>query len=403
VSHAAASEPADGAGLVGPVDVGPVAHGGHCVARHGDGTGPARVIFVRHALPGERVMVRLTDTSHDRFWRGDAVQVLDPSADRVTPTCPVAGPGGCGGCDFQHVDLAAQRRLKAQVVAEQLARLAGIVTDVTVEEVPHPEVTNGRGWRTRLHWVADEHGRPGLRAHRSHQVVVPEPGCELASVRVPAPGSDWPAGQDVWTVGGMDAQAVLAGTELVHGPPRLRERAAGRNWTVDAGGFWQVHPAAADTLAAAVLDGLRPVPGERAFDLYCGVGLFAGTLAERGLQVWGVESARAAVRRAEQNLTGLDVRFTVGRVERVLDRLPRHTDLVVLDPPRSGAGKRVMEQVVGRRPRAVAYVACDPAALARDLGIAQGLGYAMTSLRAYDLFPMTSHVECVAILSPPAK
>ena len=182
----------------------------------------------------------------------------------------------------------------------------------------------------------------------------------------------------------------------------VTERAIERDWQVDASGFWQVHPAAADTLAAAVLDGLRPEPGERAFDLFCGVGLFAGALAGRGVQVWGVESYAGAVRRAEHNLADLDTRFTVGRVERVLGRLPRRTDLVVLDPPRAGAGRSVIEQVVRRRPRAIAYVACDPAALARDLGTAAGLGYRLDTLRAFDLFPMTHHVECVAILVPAA-
>lgn len=386
--------------LIGPVEVGPIAHGGHCVARYDDGSGSRRVIFVRHALPGESVMIKITDTTPKRFWRGDAVEVITSSADRVRPTCPVAGPGGCGGCDFQHVDLVAQRRLKAAVVAEQLHRLAGIDIDVVVAEVPHPEVVNGRGWRTRVHWVADDQGRPGLRAHRSHQVVVPTTGCEIASERLPDAGDQWSPGQDLWTVGGPDSQAVLAGDQLVRGTAEITEHALGRSWTVDAAGFWQVHPAAADTLAAAVLDGLRPEPGEQAFDLYCGVGLFAGALAQRGVQVWGVESYPAAVRRAEQNLAADDVRFTVGRVERVLGRLPRRTDLIVLDPPRAGAGRAVIEQIIRRRPRAIAYVACDPAALARDLGSAQELGYTLASLRAYDLFPQTHHVECVALLSP---
>lgn len=386
--------------LIGPVEVGPIAHGGHCVARYDDGSGSRRVIFVRHALPGETVMIKITDVTHDRFWRGDALEVITASADRVEVSCPVAGPGGCGGCDFQHVDLGAQRRLKGEVVGEQLRRLAKIDREVVVEEVPHAEVTHGRGWRTRVHWVADAEGRPGLRAHRSHQVVVPRTGCELASSRLPDAGSGWSPGQDVWTVAGATSTAVLAGTELVSGSAQLTERAIDRDWTVDAAGFWQVHPAAADTLAAAVVEGLDPQPGEQAFDLFCGVGLFAGALAQRGVQVWGVESYAPAVRRAEQNLAHEDVRFSVGRVDRVLGRLPRRTDLVVLDPPRSGAGRTVVQQIVRRRPRAIAYVACDPAALARDLGTAAALGYTLAGLRAFDLFPLTHHVECVAVLVP---
>ena len=168
-----------------------------------------------------------------------------------------------------------------------------------------------------------------------------------------------------------------------------------------ADGFWQVHPAAADTLVAAVLDGLQPEAGERALDLYCGVGLFAGALADAGCRVWGLEASRTAVDLARQNLADVAdrVTLTAGRVERGLARLPGRADLVVLDPPRTGAGREVIEQVAARRPRAVAYVACDPAALARDLATAQAVGYAPQAITAYDLFPMTHHVECVAILT----
>ena len=354
---------------MGPVEVGPVAHGGHCVARH-----EGRVIFVRHALPGERVMVEVTDDRHDRFWRADAVEVLTASPDRVEPPCPIARPGLCGGCDFQHAALPAQRRLKSAVVAEQLQRLAGIQWTGEVAEVSTPDTADGLHWRTRMRYVTDEAGRVGLRAHRSHRVVpLPPGGCRIA-----APGA-------------------LTGDEGV-----VAETAAGRRWAVDAAGFWQVHPAAADTLVGAVLDGLRPEPGERALDLYAGVGLFAGALADAGCRVWAVEGSRSAAALAEQNLADVADRVTVrtGRVERVVRSLPHRVDLVVLDPPRSGAGRAVVQAVVARRPRAVAYVACDPAALARDLATAAGLGYQPAAITAYDLFPMTFHVECVAILTP---
>jgi tRNA/tmRNA/rRNA uracil-C5-methylase (TrmA/RlmC/RlmD family) len=165
-----------------------------------------------------------------------------------------------------------------------------------------------------------------------------------------------------------------------------------------------VHPAAATVLVDAVLAGLAPQPGERAFDLYCGVGLFAGALVDAGAQVWGLESGRAAVAAARRNLAdaGHRARFTAEDVERALPRLPEDVDLVVLDPPRSGAGKQVVREIIRRRPRAIAYVACDPAALARDLAVAAQHGYAATSIRGFDLFPMTQHVECVAILEPVA-
>ncbi|WP_231918566.1 class I SAM-dependent RNA methyltransferase [Microlunatus sagamiharensis] len=402
--------------VVGPVVVGAVAHGGHCVARLdvGDG-GPGRVVFVRHALPGERVLVTLTDTSHDRFWRGDATEVLEASPDRVVPPCPVAGPGRCGGCDFQHVALPAQRGLKTAVVAEQLQRLAGLTWEGEVEAVPVPgsDVDDGLGWRTRMRYHADAGGRSGLRRHRSHDlVVVPDGGCPIASPRTPAVvDRSWPAGAELVAAGTPTGSALLvAGT----GPETtgdatpeggLTEVVRGRAYAVPPDGFWQVHPAAADVLVGAVLDGLQPRAGERAFDLYGGVGLFAGALADAGCQVWGLESGRAAVAAARRNLVdaGKRARFTADRVERGLARLPGVVDLVVLDPPRTGAGAQVVRDVLARRPRAVAYVACDPAALARDLATAAKHGYEATSIRGFDLFPMTQHVECVAILSASAS
>ena len=403
---------------VGPVEVGPVAHGGHCVARW-----QGRVVFVRHALPGEEVTVRLTDTGHDRFWRGDAVEVHRGAPDRVSPPCPIAGPGLCGGCDFQHVHLEGQRRLKASVVAEQLSRLGGLEWPVEVEEVPVPpqqagrsaDATAGTGWRRRMRYrtAHDLDGRlvPGLRVHRSHEVItLPEQGCLIADPQLALGAAEWEALAPAFStepaelVGAAGPEpSWFADGELITGRAVLGESAAGRTWQVAADGFWQVHPRAAEVLVSAVLAGLDPQPGERAFDLYCGVGLFAGALADHGCRVWGVESDRRAIEFARANLADLPrgrARFTSGRVDRSLARMPKRTDLVVLDPPRSGAGRRVVEQVTARRPRAIAYVACDPAALGRDLGVARGVGYRLAALRAFDLFPMTHHVECVAVLVP---
>lgn len=393
--------------LLGPVDVGPVAHGGHCVARLDPEPGQerGRVLFVRHTLPGERVLVRVTDDSHASFWRADAVEILTASPDRVEPRCPVAGPGLCGGCDFQHVDLDAQRQLKTAVVAEQLQRLAGIAWAGEVVGVDTPATADGLHWRTRMRYHVDVDGRAGLRAHRSSALVVlPAGGCPIADLRAPAvTDQSWPAESELVTAASSaGGTALLVDGRLQQGDAELTERAAGRSWSVDATGFWQVHPAAADTLVAAVLAGLRPRRGERAFDLYGGVGLFAGALADAGCEVRGLESGHRAVLTARRNLADVAARvhLRADRVERGLARLPRRTDLVVLDPPRSGAGKQVMAALLERRPRAVAYVACDPAALARDLGTAARLGYTATSIRGFDLFPMTQHVECVAVLEP---
>ncbi|TDT33239.1 tRNA (uracil-5-)-methyltransferase [Naumannella halotolerans] len=367
--------------VIGPLTVGPVAHGGHCIVRY-----EGRVIFVRHALPGERVRVRLTDTSQDRFWRGDAVEVEEASAQRVSPRCEVAGPGGCGGCDLQHVSAAGQLDWKTAVVREQLQRLGGLAWDGEVEGVdPRWE------WRTRMRYRRDADGRLAMRRFRSHDLVaLPAGGCPIAAAEA---------------IVSVDEQ-LQPDRRIEPGPtgvPVVTEQAAGRHWTVAADGFWQVHPAAADTLVGAVLDGLAAQPGERAFDLFCGVGLFTGALADHGVQVWGVEYDRTAIGLARRNLAdhGASVRFSVGDVGRELQRLPKRTDLIVLDPPRKGAGKKVVDQSIARRPRAIALVACDPAALGRDVGYFAAAGWQLQGLRAFDLFPQTHHIESVAILVPP--
>jgi tRNA/tmRNA/rRNA uracil-C5-methylase (TrmA/RlmC/RlmD family) len=187
------------------------------------------------------------------------------------------------------------------------------------------------------------------------------------------------------------------------GPATVREVAAGREWRVAATGFWQVHPAAADALAGCVLDFLRPRPGEIALDLYAGAGLFAGLLADAvgpTGRVVAVEADRRAAADATANVPGLEVRAARVTPE-LLGGLDLRPDLVVLDPPRSGAGTAVLTAVLALAPRAVAYVACDPAALARDLRVAVDAGWALAGLRAFDLFPMTHHVEAVALLCPP--
>ena len=390
------------------LEIGAVAHGGHCVARI-DG----RVVFVRHTLPGELVRAIVTDgTSDSRFLRADAVEVLRASPDRVAAPCRYAHPGGCGGCDWQHVTLAAQRRLKAAVVEEQLRRLARLERTVEVEALPGRD--DGLRWRTRVRYAVDDAGRVGFRRSRSH-VVVPVEACEIATDAVrAAPVTDrrWRGYAEVEVTAGSAPDAGEpavrvtngAGTvRQVAGRTRVREHAAGRDWQVAPGGFWQVHPASADTLVDAVLVAAAPRPGERCLDLYAGVGLFAGALADAvGVKgaagvVDAVEADIAACAQARRNLHGIAaVRITQAPVDRWLRDGDRTADVVVLDPPRSGAGAAVVRSLAELAPRVIVYVACDPAALARDVATFAALGYALSALRAFDLFPMTHHVECVA-------
>lgn len=367
------------------LEIGPVAHGGHFVARY-----QGQVVFVRGGLTGELADVQITEVVK-KFARGKVVGVERSSVHRVEPSCPIAEE--CGGCDFQHVEIGHTRELKRQVIAEQLGHLAGLEFSGEVFEVPPSPLH----WRTRMRYHLDEGRRLGLLAHRSKRVVpLPVGGCRLAveSIAFPQIPEDQSSGQVL-------AVAAASGT-LVIGESvsdlTVAEQADGRTYQVWADGFWQAHLGAAQVLIDEVLAGLQPVAGESAVDLYCGAGLFAGALADRGCRVFGVEGNRRAVEMARLNVT--EGRFLAGDVNRLIDRLPASFDLAVLDPPRAGAGAGVLAGLLGRRPRAVAYVACDPSALARDLRTAADLGYDCVSLRAFDLFPLTHHVECVAILKP---
>ena len=365
-----------------------VAHGGYVVGR-----AEGKVLFVTGGLPGERVVAEITETGR-RFDRARVVDVLEPSDGRVEPPCPIAER--CGGCDWQHADQPTQLKLKTAVVTEQLERLAGIDWNGEVEAAPGGLT----GWRTRVRYAVDEEGRVGFRARRSHEIVpLPEGGCLIA-----APGPSVaeltmqarPGGELEVTVG--EDRTVVAAVAGGGREATVRQRVRGRTYEVAPGGFWQVHPHSADILTGAVLEGLAPEPGDRVLDLYCGVGLFAGALVDAGCMVLGAELSREAVRLARRNVP--EASFVAGALERGHRDLPEWADLVVLDPPRKGAGAAVVRAIVDRGPRAVAYVACDPASLARDLATFAQLGYGSVEIRAFDLFPMTHHVECVAILRP---
>ncbi|GII83534.1 putative RNA methyltransferase [Sphaerisporangium siamense] len=406
------------------LDVERVANGGWCVARH-----EGRVVFVRHALPGERVLAEVTDET-TRFLRADAVEILDASPDRVTPPCPFAGPGRCGGCDWQHATLAAQRGFKAEILAEQLRRLAGIEVKVDVEEVPGSP--KGLGWRTRVQFAVTPDGHPGLRRHRSHEIE-PVDACLIAHPEVERIGverDNWrgatavegiasstgeravvvtPKGHRTVAVPELGADAYVLVDEgrghvrAVRGRTALTERVGDREFRVTGSGFWQVHPGAAAVLLEAVMEFAAVRPGDWALDLYCGVGLFAAGLAEAtGPEgaVLGIESDARAVQDARHNLRDLhQARVERGRVEDTLDRLGvERADVVVVDPPRTGLGRDVVTRVSALDPARIVYVSCDPATLARDLAWFTDHGYPLVDLRAFDAFPMTHHVEAVALL-----
>lgn len=438
------------------VDVGPVAHGGHCVARH-----EGRVVFVRHGIPGEKVRVRLTESGPDaKFWRGDVVEVLEASPDRVAHFWDLADSARSwshrhppvGGAEFGHISLARQRTLKAEVLAEQLRRLAGVDVahagdGVTVEAVGESgAAAAGLAWRTRAGFAVTPAGKLGMHAHRSDTVLpvremplaadainalrlwdIDLQGIERVEVAAPANGSRplvllYPAeGTRAKRLSAVLAQlpddVSVASVDPVKGEVlRLRgrtyvqETAAGHDYRVTGDGFWQIHRDAPDTLVGAVTgflhDGGFLEAGSVVADLYAGAGLFTAPLAAAvGAtgSVLSVEGSPGTSRDARKNLHDApQVEIVQGRVERVLRDKARTFDAILLDPPRAGAGKAVVNQLAGAGPRAVAYVSCDPASFARDLGYFQQAGWELKGLRAFDLYPHTHHMETVALLTPRA-
>jgi tRNA/tmRNA/rRNA uracil-C5-methylase (TrmA/RlmC/RlmD family) len=419
------------------LEAGPAATGGGCVARAPDG----RVVFVRHTLPGERVRAVVTSATTS-YLRADAVEVLVPSPDRVAPPCPHAGPGRCGGCDYQHVALGAQRGLKAFRVAEQLRRVAGIERTVEVEPVPAPGGDEGLRWRTRLRLAVDRDGRAGFHRHRSHDVE-PVTSCPIATESVAATGvfaHRWPGATelDVVTgdVGGQpasdavvtvvprrrdtrvdipDEQDVRAGISVgrtVCRPPDAVQCTVGMHtFRISAGVFWQGHAGAPSALLGAVLDLVGPCTGAAVVDLYAGAGLFSVPLAAAAGPTGSVLSVERAARACDDLRHNADrAGHTNCRVlqatvtpELVRTRLG-HPDVLVLDPAREGAGTEVTRAIAAHASslRTVVYVACDPASFSRDCRVLLDEGWTMTALRAFDIFPMTEHVELVAAFTPPA-
>jgi tRNA/tmRNA/rRNA uracil-C5-methylase (TrmA/RlmC/RlmD family) len=411
-------------GTVLDLDIGGPAAGGSCVARIDDEPS-GRVVFVRNALPGERVRARITEDRGGSFCRAEAVEILHASPERVVPPCPHALPGRCGGCDWQHATGDAQHEIKATVIRDQFARLAGL--DLTGVFTGVAALPGGLlGWRTRMSYAVDRDGRPGLHRHGSHDLE-PLERCPLGVAGVgdsPVLAQHWPGvtGVEVVAAGPGDPEpAVLEHrpgpgrqsrgrrppdrVTLHSGPPTVHRELGGRRYAVAAGGFWQVHPHALPTFSAAMLDALQPRTGEVALDLYAGAGALSAVLADAvgpTGRVVGLESDRQAVDDAAANLAGASwAEVRRARVDgAVLAGLDVRPDLVVLDPPRAGAGREVMGALAELQPRAICYISCDPATLARDIAALAALGWRLERLQGYDAFPMTQHVECVALLQP---
>jgi tRNA/tmRNA/rRNA uracil-C5-methylase (TrmA/RlmC/RlmD family) len=368
--------------------------GGAALGRDPEG----RIVFVAGALPGERVRVGV-ESEHRGYRTARLLEILEPSADRVTPPCPEL-ERGCGACQWQHIEVGAQRRLKLEVVLdalERIGRLDAAPVRPTIELPPW-------SFRTTVR-VGVTNGRAGFRRARSHDSVAVD-GCLVAHpLLVPLiTDARYPGAHEVLLRCGSRTGERLA----VPAPARpgvvvpagvrsdfIHEHAAGRAWRISAPSFFQSRADGVDELARSVGDAADELGvATTALDLYSGVGVFAGVLAARGWSVTAVESSRSAVSDARENLRALDATVVAADVTKWT---PSAADFVVADPSRRGLGRKGVGVVAKSGARRLVLVSCDAASLGRDLALLRAEGFALTSLTPVDMFPHTYHVEVVTV------
>lgn len=394
-----------------------IAHGGVCVARL-DG----RVVFVTDTIPGEKVVAQISDISQKSFLRADTVDVIHPSPHRQVhiwheASLERAPENRAGGAEFGHITLQHQRQLKSDVLTDSLKRFGKIDRNVAVHAIGTDDQTQGLAWRTRVRLHVDSEGNVGPYAVRSHNVIAVESlPLAVAELQEIAPlGKKIPGVDFVDLVAPSVGRArSLAGTKDAEPHKEtIREKVGSREFALDINGFWQVHKHAAETLSSVVaqmVDEALFDPRAANHDLYGGVGLFAAAIGDRfgsTTKINSVEASDEATEYAAENLSDwVGARVYTARVEKYLAEIRRSLTAteqtrwkaasVVLDPPRSGAGKEVIEHIAALSPAQLVYVACDPVALSRDVAYLTQAGYQLGELRAFDLFPHTHHMEAVA-------
>ena len=398
-----------------------MAHGGSALGRH-----QGQVIFVPYTIPGEKVRVELVE-SRTRWARARLVEILEASPHRVEPPCPYFGADQCGGCHFQHIAYEAQAEFKGSVVADQLARIGGL-HDANVQDI----IGAAEPWSYRNHaqFSLTPQGQMGFLTADTNRVI-PVKECLILDPLLDdlwaALDMRWPQLHRLSLRCGSATGDLLAAFALDHyedfdidvdfpvscvilladgeagvlmGNAYLTECVAGRDYRISAGSFFQVNTAGAEALISVVADYLAPMPDDVLLDLYCGVGLFGLALAERVGRVIAVEYDPSAIADFKHNARELDhVELLEGKAQSALPHLKQSVDLMLLDPPRSGAGEKVVDEMVRLAPRRIAYVSCDPATLARDARRLTERGYRLVEVQPIDLFPQTFHVESVALFA----
>ncbi|HKJ04422.1 MAG TPA: TRAM domain-containing protein [Geopsychrobacteraceae bacterium] len=424
--------------LTGPLKIEALAYGGKGIARF-DG----KVIFVTGAVPGDLAICRLTKEKK-RYAEAELVECVAASRLRRNPPCPVFDR--CGGCQWQGLEYAEQCRWKETIFRDLLQRQAGINAESILSIVQAPDEWN---YRSRIQFkCAQQQGRflAGFYRTGSHSVVdidscpvaAPELNAIFDSLKSGLADSPFSAlvSQIDMAVGddsqvrvvihtSQESQAFAdfcrpfaeesgfglflqsdrsRGPQHLCGPIDLRINVDLPPFSLSygPGGFSQINRAQNRNLVAAVVDSLQLNGSESVLDLYCGMGNFSLPLARRSRSVTAVEEYAPSIVKGRENAVNSDIEnisFECSPAEGYLSSVTEniHFDVVLLDPPRSGA-RRVVDELLSHRPGKIAYVSCDPATLARDLDSLIRGGYRVVASRPYDMFPQTYHIESFSLL-----
>jgi 23S rRNA (uracil1939-C5)-methyltransferase len=392
-------------------------YGGEAMGRLPD----KRAVFVPFGLPGERVRLRLVEEKKN-FARGEIVSVLQSSAERVAPRCRHFGQ--CGGCHYQHLPYEAQLQAKTAILDDQLRRIGNIEHPPLQAMVPCPTPWN---YRNHIQFSLDERGRLGFQAPHSNTVIpisecyLPElpldelwrqlqfeaeTGVERVSLRL---GSDddlmlileanSPQPPDLEIEAGISVVHLFEGNALVlAGSDHIQMRVLNRMFRVSAASFFQVNTLMAEKMVQHLLARLSPLQPQVLLDVYCGVGLFSAFLAPHCKRLIGIEASESACEDFTFNLDEFDhVEIYQDQAQAVMSQIEVEPQVVVVDPPRAGLEKAVVDGILRLAPRLVAYVSCDPATLARDAARLISGGYRLREVTPFDLFPQTYHIESISL------